>query len=84
MSCFCYMSNCELDTAYVLILFLFSLYTGSSHLKPDIINMKTVTKSTGRFTYFVPVMLLGFRVCSIVYVRATAWFYAHNTGNDTG
>jgi hypothetical protein len=41
-------------------------------------------KSTRRFMYFVPVMLLGFRVCSIDYVRAAACFYAHNIGNDTG
>jgi hypothetical protein len=78
------MSNCELDTAYVLFLSLLSLYTGSSHLKPDTINIKTVTKSGRRFTYFVPVMLLGFRVCSISYVRTAACFYAYNTGNDTG
>jgi len=61
---------------------LLSLYTGNSDLKPDTINMKTVTKSARRFTYFVPVMLLGFRVCRIGYVRAATRFYAHNTGND--
>lgn len=78
------MSNCELDTAYVLFLPLLSLYTGSSHLKPDTINMKTVTKAARRVTYFIPVTLLGFRDCSIGYVRAAACFNVHNTGNDTG
>jgi len=43
------MSNCDLDTVYALILSLLSLYPGSSHLKPDAINMKTATKSTKRF-----------------------------------
>jgi hypothetical protein len=78
------MSNCELDKAYVLFLSLLSLYAGSSHLKPDTIHMKTVTKSTRLFTYFLPLMLSGFRVCNIGYICAIALCYAHNTGNDTG
>ena len=78
------MYNCELDTVYVLILSLLSLYPGSSHLKPDTTNLKTVKKSTRRFMYFVPVMLLDFRVCSIYYVGAAACFLAHNIGNSTG
>jgi len=78
------MSNCELDTVYASILSLLPLYPGTSHLKPDIINLKTVTKSTRRFVYFVLVMLLGFRVCGIDYVRAAACFHTHNTENRTG
>jgi hypothetical protein len=34
--------------------------------------------------YFVPVMIKGFRVYSIDYVSAAAWFYAHNIGNGMG
>lgn len=69
---------------YALILSLLSVSTGSSHLKPDTINLKTVAKPTRRLMYFLPVMLKGFRVCSIDYVSTAACFYAHNIGNGMG
>lgn len=73
-----YTSNYLLDTVCALILFLLSVYPGSSHLKPDTMNLKTVTKSTRRFMYFLPVIFRGFRVCSIDYVRA-AHVFMHTT-----
>jgi hypothetical protein len=62
-----------------LVLPSHSISAGTSHFKTETMNLKTVTKLTVSFLYFVLTVLLGFMVYRFDYVRVMVYVFVHTT-----